>query len=130
MSEITIQSITCAPTRRHQPGELPLAGDRATGTAPSATPPAPGGGGDEYPASGSPEVMRGSLMRTTYRRVAFKFSWSSARTRTTRSPAAPSERGGVPVRMHSMKCSHSIRSGSRLEIRGLWMSPERVMYSP
>ena len=30
----------------------------------------------------------------------------------------------------STKCSHSIRSGSRFGIAGLWMSPERVMYSP
>jgi hypothetical protein len=32
--------------------------------------------------------------------------------------------------MHSMKCSHSIRSGSRLGIWGENVSPERAMYSP
>ena len=53
-----------------------------------------------------------------------------ASTRTTRSPASPSERGLVPLRIESTKCSHSIRSGSLLAIRGERMSPERVMYSP
>ena len=45
-------------------------------------------------------------------------------------PAAPSDSGVRPSRTHSTKCSHSIRSGSRLGTRGLQMSPERVMYSP
>ena len=55
---------------------------------------------------------------------------SASSTRTTRSPLSPSERGRSPVRTHSTKCSHSIRSGSTLAIRGEKMSPERVMYSP
>ena len=43
---------------------------------------------------------------------------------------AVGERRRGRSRMHSTKCSHSIRSGSRFGIRGLQMSPERVMYSP
>src|SRR3954471_3611648 len=64
MIAITMPSMMSAPARRHQPAscQCPATGDS---NGPATTPPAPGGGGDEYPASGSPEVMRGSLMRTT-----------------------------------------------------------------
>ncbi len=50
------------------------------------------------------------------RREASRRSCSASSTRTTRRPASPSERGRVFVRMASMKCSHSSRSGSRLSI--------------
>ena len=48
---------------------------------------------------------------------------AASSTRTTRRPLAPSERGARPGRMHSTKCSHSIRSGSTFGIRGEKMSP-------
>ena len=77
------------------------------------------------------QPLSATLRDTPSRRVASSERWSASSTRTTRRPAAPSEIGGVPVadRIRT-KCSHSVRSGSTFEIRGLQMSPERVMYSP
>ena len=71
-----------------------------------------------------------TVRATPSRRLASSERWSASSTRTTRRPAAPSEIGGVPSRTHATKCSHSVRSGSTFESRGLQMSPERVMYSP
>jgi hypothetical protein len=42
------------------------------------------------------------------------------------SPRA-SDRGVFPLRMHSMKCSHSTRRGSTLAMRGDQVSPERAI---
>ena len=51
---------------------------------------------------------------------------AAARTRTTRSPSAPSVSGARCSRTHSTKCWHSIRSGSCVGIFGITMSPLRT----
>ena len=64
------------------------------------------------------------------RRESSSSRWSPSRMRTTRSPLWPSERGVRPSRTHSMKCSHSSRSGSAPAISGERISPARATYSP
>ena len=85
--------------------------------------------GRRRPGAAQPPVSA-TVRATPSRRLASSERWSASSTRTTRRPAAPSEIGVVPSRTHRTKCSHSVRSGSTFEIRGLQMSPERVMYSP